>query len=67
MTTISKENIVNALNLSQDLVALRILMVRGAKVMLDADLADLYGVPTKVSIRQYVAMLIDSQKILCLS
>jgi hypothetical protein len=67
MTTISKENIVNALNLSQDLVALRILMVRGAKVMLDADLADLYGVPTKVLIRQYVAMLIDFQKILCLS
>ena len=67
MTTISKENIVNALNLSQDLVALRTLMVRGAKVMLDANLADLYGVPTKVLIRQYVAMMIDSQKILCLS
>jgi hypothetical protein len=28
-------------------VARRILFMRGAKVMLDADLAELYGVPTK--------------------
>ena len=28
-------------------VANRILLIRGAKVMLDADLAELYGVPTK--------------------
>jgi hypothetical protein len=38
----------NAMNLSTELVAQRILMLRGIKVMLDADLADLYGVPTKV-------------------
>ena len=36
------------MNLSTELVAQRILMLRGIKVMLDADLADLYGVPTKV-------------------
>jgi hypothetical protein len=29
-------------------IAQRILLIRGHKVMLDADLADLYGVPTKV-------------------
>ena len=29
-------------------VAYRILLIRGEKVMLDADLAELYGVPTKV-------------------
>lgn len=31
-----------------ELVAQRILILRGVKVMLDADLADLYGVQTKV-------------------
>ncbi len=30
-----------------EIVAQRILLIRGAKVMLDADLAELYGVPTK--------------------
>lgn len=30
------------------LIANRILLIRGFKVMLDADLAELYGVPTKV-------------------
>ena len=32
-------------------IASRILVVRGRKVMLDADLADLYGVPTKVLVQ----------------
>ncbi len=31
-----------------ELLAQRILLIRGHKVMIDADLADLYGVPTKV-------------------
>ena len=30
-----------------EVVAHRILLIRGEKVMLDADLAELYGVPTK--------------------
>jgi len=30
-----------------DAVERRILVIRGERVMLDADLADLYGVPTK--------------------
>ncbi|MBX3648464.1 MAG: ORF6N domain-containing protein [Rhodocyclaceae bacterium] len=30
-----------------EIVAQRILLIRGVKVMLDADLAELYGVPTK--------------------
>jgi len=29
----------------------KILLIRGQKVMLDADLADLYGVPTKVLVQ----------------
>lgn len=32
---------------ASDLVAQRILLLRGQRVMLDADLAELYGVPTK--------------------
>lgn len=40
----------NAKNLltPAEVTAGRILLIRGIKVMLDADLADLYGVPTKV-------------------
>jgi ATP-dependent Clp protease ATP-binding subunit ClpA len=34
-----------------DSIASRILALRGHKVMLDADLADLYGVPTKVLVQ----------------
>ncbi|MBI4754081.1 MAG: ORF6N domain-containing protein [Betaproteobacteria bacterium] len=39
----------NANNLlpPHEAIAERILLIRGVKVMLDADLADLYGVPTK--------------------
>jgi len=33
--------------ISHEVVAERILLIRGIKVMLDADLAELYGVPTK--------------------
>ena len=32
---------------SIELIANKIMLIRGHKVMLDADLAELYGVPTK--------------------
>ena len=35
-------------NLETDFIAKRIFEIRGERVMVDADLADLYGVPTKV-------------------
>ncbi len=42
-------------------VAQRILLIRGQKVMLDADLSELFGVPTKVSSHdQAIAGLIDA-------
>jgi len=34
-------------NLSKEVVDERILLIRGQRVMLDADLADLYEIPTK--------------------
>lgn len=34
-----------------DRIATRILLVRGYKIMLDADLADLYGVPTRALVQ----------------
>lgn len=34
-------------NISVEVVAAKILLVRGKRVMVDSDLADLYGVPTK--------------------
>ena len=33
--------------ISTDVIERKILLIRGQKVMLDADLAELYGVPTK--------------------
>jgi hypothetical protein len=36
-----------ALRTNADFIARRILLIRGRKVMIDADLAELYGVPTK--------------------
>lgn len=36
-----------ALRKDTDFIARRILLIRGTKVMIDADLAELYGVPTK--------------------
>jgi len=37
----------NSLLTPREAIAERVLLIRGIKVMLDADLADLYGVPTK--------------------
>jgi hypothetical protein len=44
-------NAVNMPTFPADSIASRILRVRGHKVMLDADLADLYGVPTNALIQ----------------
>lgn len=41
----------NSRSLPIESIASRILLLRGLKVMLDADLADLYGVPTKVLVQ----------------
>jgi ATP-dependent Clp protease ATP-binding subunit ClpA len=38
-------------NLPADRIASRILHLRGSKIMLDADLADLYGVPTNALVQ----------------
>ncbi|MDP3042666.1 MAG: ORF6N domain-containing protein [Candidatus Omnitrophota bacterium] len=38
----------NAKEISAEVVAMKILLVRGRKVMLDRDLAEMYGVKTKV-------------------
>jgi hypothetical protein len=35
------------LNITDDLLLSRILEIRGQKVMIDRDIAELYGVPTK--------------------
>jgi hypothetical protein len=44
-----------------------ILMIRGHKVMLDSDLADLYEVETKVLIQAVKRNIVVSRKISCFS
>ena len=48
----------NHITLPDEYVALKIYSIRGQKVMLDLDLSELYGVPTKV-LKQSVRRNID--------
>jgi len=45
------QNAVSSRSLPIESIASRILLLRGHKALLDADLADLYGVPTKVLVQ----------------
>lgn len=42
-----KKKLTNSLSVSVQLIERRIYLIRGQKVMIDADLAELYDVPTK--------------------
>jgi hypothetical protein len=42
-----KKNLTTSLSASVQLIERRIYLIRGQKVMIDFDLAELYGVPTK--------------------
>jgi hypothetical protein len=48
-----------------EVIERRIFLIRGQKVMLDRDLADLYGVATKVLTRRFAETSIDSRAISC--
>jgi len=47
-------------------VATKILLIRDRKVMLDCDLAEMYGVKTKVLLQSVKRMRKGSRKILCI-
>jgi len=51
--------------LSVEVVASKILFVRGKKIMIDKDLAQLYGVATKNLNKAVKETIKDSPKILC--
>ena len=44
---IEKEDVMNETNIPDELIMNKILILRGVKVMIDSDLAELYGVTTK--------------------
>ena len=50
-----------------ELIERRIYVIRGQKVMLDADLAELYEVETRALNQAYAAMVPASQGTLCFS
>ena len=53
--------------ISEEFIMSKILLIRDQKVMIDSDLARLYGVETKQLKRQVRRNLIDSLKTLCLN
>ena len=53
--------------ISDTIVINKIYEVRGHKVMLDSDLAELYGVETRILNQAIRETLIDFRKILCFS
>ena len=48
MKALKSQNATSMVAIPTERIEQRILLIRGQKVMLDADLAELYGVPTKV-------------------
>lgn len=48
MKNLKSQIVTSSLSIPAERVERRILLIRGQRVMLDADLAELYGVPTKV-------------------
>jgi len=50
-----------------EMISNKILLIREVKVMLDKDLAELYGVSTGNLTKQLKGILKDFQKILCFS
>jgi ribosomal protein L4 len=53
--------------LSEETISNKIYFIRGQKVMLDRDLALLYGVKTRILTKQLKGTYLDFQKILCLN
>lgn len=53
------------LTIPEEIITSKIYLIRDQKIMLDRDLAELYGVETKYLKRQEKGILNDSLKILC--
>lgn len=52
---------------SVELIGKHIMLIRAQKVMLDSDLAELYGVATKVMVQAVNATLVGFRMISCFS